>query len=637
MATEKKTVFVCRKCKQPVEVDPTLFRIDRALLKAGERSLDTLLLPERVSFLPGSESVPVGLSQSAIAPGSTGPSSLTEFPSHMTQPSGKVIASSRHSESPQVAMSLSSSVRFGTSGRHKLRESTREGGGGNSGSRSSQETVAQLLGKSYNGSQLPLLNVSESGQHGKASHSKTLSHTGSMRSLRRSKRERVNHKTMVPPGAPAEGAGNNAGLSSFVMASTHGVTVTAQSHSFMPVPSGLSQSVIPAPASPSKHTAASPTQASLGANSSSSSEGGTRSLTPASPVLASGVSVGSGQQQVVARKDEDQRERERSAAELFALVADLTLIDQPLCSHCAQRCLSEMQQELEQLQDEAQKYEEYDKQLEASITESNKQQELEAETQALKVREEELRQELRNTAQKKMRVQKQRMVAEQRLKTLQDLELKYWQQFNYHQKKLLQQQEDIEMMTAALRCKQSRLETLCKVNILNDAFHISHNGHFGTINGYRLGRMASIPVSWDENNAALGFVAILVNTIAKILGFRSHLYQIIPRGSNSRVVRFEPGSSTGTVNDLCGDSGRILWGRHFDAALVSFLAYVSELIGHCQRIDPSFHPPYAISQDSINGISIKMSKEDLQWTRALKFLLTNVKWLVAWVSTRPRR
>jgi beclin 1 len=46
------------------------------------------------------------------------------------------------------------------------------------------------------------------------------------------------------------------------------------------------------------------------------------------------------------------------------------------------------------------------------------------------------------------------------------------------------------------------------MNVANDAFHIWHSGPFGTINGFRLGRLSVEQVEWNEINAALGQVTI---------------------------------------------------------------------------------------------------------------------------------
>lgn len=43
--------------------------------------------------------------------------------------------------------------------------------------------------------------------------------------------------------------------------------------------------------------------------------------------------------------------------------------------------------------------------------------------------------------------------------------------------------------------------------------HIWHNGLFGTINGFRLGRLTTIPVEWSEINAAWGQATLLLYTL----------------------------------------------------------------------------------------------------------------------------
>jgi beclin 1 len=45
-----------------------------------------------------------------------------------------------------------------------------------------------------------------------------------------------------------------------------------------------------------------------------------------------------------------------------------------------------------------------------------------------------------------------------------------------------------------LKHAQSQLEKLKKTNVFNSTFHIWHSGHFGTINGFRLGRLPGVPV-----------------------------------------------------------------------------------------------------------------------------------------------
>lgn len=59
------------------------------------------------------------------------------------------------------------------------------------------------------------------------------------------------------------------------------------------------------------------------------------------------------------------------------------------------------------------------------------------------------------------------------------------------------------------------MERLRRTNVVNDAFHIWHEGPFATISGFRLGRTPSQPVDWDEINAAWGQAVLLLHTLAQ--------------------------------------------------------------------------------------------------------------------------
>ncbi|KAE8727546.1 Beclin-1-like protein [Hibiscus syriacus] len=58
--------------------------------------------------------------------------------------------------------------------------------------------------------------------------------------------------------------------------------------------------------------------------------------------------------------------------------------------------------------------------------------------------------------------------------------------------------EEKDAILAKTEVSQAHLELLKRTNVLNDAFPIWHDGEFGTINNFRLGRLPKIPVEWDE-------------------------------------------------------------------------------------------------------------------------------------------
>lgn len=60
--------------------------------------------------------------------------------------------------------------------------------------------------------------------------------------------------------------------------------------------------------------------------------------------------------------------------------------------------------------------------------------------------------------------------------------------------KKLGQQEERDAILAKIEVSQAHLELLKKTNVLNDAFPIHHDGEFGTINNFRLGRLPKIAV-----------------------------------------------------------------------------------------------------------------------------------------------
>ena len=62
----------------------------------------------------------------------------------------------------------------------------------------------------------------------------------------------------------------------------------------------------------------------------------------------------------------------------------------------------------------------------------------------------------------------------------------------------------------------AHLKRLQQTNVYHDVFRIWHDGAFGTIGGFRLGRTADTPVEWDEINAAWGQTVLLLKTMAQV-------------------------------------------------------------------------------------------------------------------------
>jgi hypothetical protein len=102
---------------------------------------------------------------------------------------------------------------------------------------------------------------------------------------------------------------------------------------------------------------------------------------------------------------------------------------------------------------------------------------------------------------------------------------RYWQTFNEFQNELQSFQEEFDSVEMKLANAKEQLDKLKVTNVYNDTFHIWHDGHFGTINSFRLGRLPSQPVDWNEINAAWGQATLLLHTIAKKLNFKFSQYE----------------------------------------------------------------------------------------------------------------
>ena len=91
---------------------------------------------------------------------------------------------------------------------------------------------------------------------------------------------------------------------------------------------------------------------------------------------------------------------------------------------------------------------------------------------------------------------------------------------------MLLAEDEYRSLDCQLRFNQSQVDKLKKTNVFNATFHIWHSGHFGTINGFRLGRLPSIPVAWDELNTAMGQTVLLLHSLVKKIKLQLQRYKL---------------------------------------------------------------------------------------------------------------
>lgn len=262
-----------------------------------------------------------------------------------------------------------------------------------------------------------------------------------------------------------------------------------------------------------------------------------------------------------------------------------------------------------------------------------------------------LREELEAVEAERALVRRRRAQVEGKRRRLRWLQSRWWVSNNAAERTLVQLVESRRAILEDVARAEARLQVLMQLNAANDCFYIWHAGPFATINGCRLGRLpAYMTVEWADINAGLGQVVLLLDTLVRRAGFRFRNHQLMPLGSFSKIIKFPPGgarggeeaglvpssprASGGTALNLYYDEANLVFfpRRNLNAALVAFLQCVEEFGAYVQRQDPTLRLPHGVQDGGkVGGLSISLVQgEEEAWTRALKYLLTDLKWLLAW-------
>ena len=332
------------------------------------------------------------------------------------------------------------------------------------------------------------------------------------------------------------------------------------------------------------------------------------------------------------------------ASETFKLLSSLTEVDHPVCSDCPEAQLDAYEEEILAQQRAKNHYKALAEKLEKEVEEYKSQiPELDHELEEMRTEEEALREKLVRMEKKRQQVAAEMAKQRERERNLSAEEQQYWEAFNNYQGKVLEFKDEQRSAEYQLHYSTEQLERLKKTNVLNAAFHIWHNGHFGTINGLRLGRLQTVPVEWNEINAALGQAAFLLVTLARNAGARFQRYRVVPYGNQSFVEVLE-GKKKSQHWPLHSSAGlRIFADSKFDLGLVAFLDCLGQFKDHIERASGGrFGLPYSIVKDRIgNGkefYSVKTQFNTLEgWTKALKFVLTDLRWALTWISSSGMR
>jgi beclin 1 len=171
-----------------------------------------------------------------------------------------------------------------------------------------------------------------------------------------------------------------------------------------------------------------------------------------------------------------------------------------------------------------------------------------------------------------------------------------------------------------------RLESTSSINGINIWYITTSEGDIGTVNGLRFGRLPSHQTPWSEINAAWGLCALLLYLLAKERKMTFSMYRIHPMGSHSKMEDIE----SKKVYDLFFTSPRQSI-QPFNQAMKCYLSCLKELSEFVEKKRAEKkHVLHSIEEDSgkIGNYSVEYrSDSEVNWTRALKYLVIDLKYL----------
>lgn len=234
----------------------------------------------------------------------------------------------------------------------------------------------------------------------------------------------------------------------------------------------------------------------------------------------------------------DMSYRLQVTSRLFDLLSDQSEMKHPLCEECADFVIDQMDAKLRHTEEECKVYREYEESFRGRSSQEEEEQvrvlsELTSRLEQLGKEEQELVQAMKQVEAEEELVKQELEEQSRELEKVDTEEGKYWQEYNDLKRTYFASEDELQSVTNQLRYTQTQLEKLKRSNVFNITFHIWHCGHFGTINGFRLGRLPTVPVEWSEINAAWGQAALLLHCMAKKINLTFQRFRLVPYGNFS--------------------------------------------------------------------------------------------------------
>ncbi|NP_001277621.1 beclin-2 [Mus musculus] len=337
---------------------------------------------------------------------------------------------------------------------------------------------------------------------------------------------------------------------------------------------------------------------------------------------------------------------QNTVLETFEILSDQKVVDHPLCVDCTDHLLMQLDDQLALLASDNQKYKSFqDRELLVSEEEREAlHAELCAELSSLEQEEARLTQELEDLDGHHARVAAELRAAQAESKELYKQHEQHrveYSVFKMEQLELMDQLSSVENQLTYALSQQYRLR---QTNIFNATFTISDEGPLGVINNFRLGCLPGVRVGWTEISSAWGQTVLLLFSLSKIAGLQFQRYQLVPFGDHSYLKSL---TGDGVLPLFSDGSHSVFLNNKFDCGMKAFLDCLQQFVEEIERDERCPCLPYRIHVkeglmedvwDSGECCSIRthLNTEE-EWSRALKFMLSDLKLILAWASLRFSR
>jgi beclin 1 len=347
---------------------------------------------------------------------------------------------------------------------------------------------------------------------------------------------------------------------------------------------------------------------------------------------------------------------------MFEILSARSDIDHPICIECTELLIEGLQKRLGVATRERDAYVDYLRLANTGVPSTDEVKVADAALKAAKKAESVALTQLENLEAEKAELDNQLAALEAESRILDQEENEFWKNRNAFNSELTDFQNERDALTTRFDHDKQVLNQLQRRSVYNDTFNITHDNHFATINGLRLGRLPNPHVDWPEINAAWGQTCLLLATLAERLGYKFEGYELLPMGSTSSINRLEiKGSNAAESARQSSPKEQVqkhklelyssgdfpinfgFLHRKFDTAMIAFLEclrQLGEFVEHqpTQSVVGSFlgpggqgvKMPYEIRKDRIHDQSITLAgNKDEGWTKACKYTLTCCKYLLA--------